>query len=49
MCGNVNDKECLISITELKLFKHFEALVLKSRLLPFKTKLLPFYEYPRNK
>lgn len=45
MCGNVNDKECLISITELKLFKHFEALVLKSRLLPFRTKLLPYYQY----
>ena len=45
MCGNKNLNEKLISATELKLLKQFEAVVLKNRQLPFKTKLLPFYMY----
>lgn len=45
MCGNKNVDERLISSTELKLFKLFDALVLKNRRLPYKTKLLPFYMY----
>ena len=49
MCGNKNNNEKLISSTELKLLKQFEAIVLKNRHLPFKTKLLPFYQYPGNK
>lgn len=49
MCGNKNVNEKLISATELKLLKHFEAIVLKNRHLPFKTKLLPFYQYPIEK
>ncbi len=48
MCGNKNNNDRLISTTELKLFKNFEALVLKNRQLPFKTKLLPFYQYPNK-
>ena len=48
LCGNKNDKERLISSTELKLLKIFEVVILKNRMLPFKTKLLPFYQY-RNK
>lgn len=49
ICGNKNDNEKLVSSTELKLMKRFEAIILKSRMLPFKTKLLPFYEYTMNK
>lgn len=45
MCGNKNLNEKLISTTELKLLKQFEAVILKNRQLPFKTKLLPFYMY----
>lgn len=49
MCGNKNANEKLISTTELKLLKIFEAIVLKNRHLPFKTKILPFYQYPIKK
>ncbi len=45
MCGNKNNEERLISKNELKLLKPFEAIVLKSRHLPLRTKLLPFYQY----
>ncbi len=47
MCGNKNSDERLITPTELKLLKQFEAVVLKNRHLPFKTKLLPFYQYKK--
>lgn len=49
LCGNKNNDERLISSTELKLLKVFEAIVLKNRQLPFKTKLLPFYQYSIKK
>ena len=49
LCGDKSNSERLISMTELKLMKTFEAIVLKRRMLPFKTKLLPFYAYPKNK
>ena len=45
MCGNKNVDEKLITPTELKLLKTFECIILKSRHLPFKSKLLPFYQY----
>ena len=45
MCGNKSTNEKLISTTELKLLEQFEVIVLKNRHLPFKTKLLPFYQY----
>ena len=48
MCGNKSKDEKLLSTTELKLIKTFEAVVFKTRHLPFKTKLLPFYEYPKE-
>ena len=48
MCGNKSTNEKLISTTELKLLNRFEAVVLKSRHLPFKTKFLPFYVYSKK-
>lgn len=47
LCGNKRVDEKLISPTELKLLKQFEAIVIKSRHLPFKTKLLPYYQYKK--
>ena len=46
-CGmKIVDKEevPLISITELKTLKSFEAIVLTTRMLPFRTNLLPDYK-----
>ena len=37
-------KEPLISMAELKTLKVFEAIVLTTRMLPLKTKLLPDYK-----
>lgn len=45
MCGNKKVDERLITTTELKLLKQFEVVILKNRQLPFKTKILPFYQY----
>ena len=47
LCGLENADEPLVSETELKLLKTFDAIVLKSRMLPFKTKLLPYYQYKK--
>ena len=44
MCGNKSQNEPLISVEELKTIKTFEAIVLTTRMMPFKTKLLPYYE-----
>ena len=49
LCGNKNNEEALITPTELKLLKTFESIVLKSRYLPFKTKLLPYFQYEIKK
>ncbi len=49
LCGKNKNNEPLITETELKLMEIFEAIVLKSRTLPFKTKLLPFYQYQIKK
>jgi type IV secretory pathway TraG/TraD family ATPase VirD4 len=48
MCGNKSKDEKLLSTTELKLIKTFDAVVFKTRHLPFKTTLLPFYKYPKE-
>ena len=42
-CGTANKKP-IISVPELKTIKPFEAIVLMSRSMPFKTKLLPDYK-----
>ena len=47
LCGDKRANEKLITPTELKLLKQFEAIVIKSRHLPFKTKLLPYYQYKK--
>ena len=47
MCGDKNNNERLITPTELKLLKPLEVIILKMRHLPFKTKLLPFYQYKK--
>ena len=52
LCGNVynkNEQSRLISINELQHFNFFEALVLKQRCYPYKTKLIPNYELGWNK
>ncbi len=49
LCGNVleHGKEVpLISDTELKVLKPFEAVVIINRMYPIRTKLLPFFSYP---
>ena len=46
-CGNIEENgklKPLISIEELKILKQFEAIVLMTRMLPFKTKLIPNYK-----
>ena len=37
-------EEPLISVSELKTFDYFEAIVLMPRMMPFRTKLLPDYK-----
>ena len=52
LCGNVynkNEQSRLISINELQHFNFFEALILKQRCYPYKTKLIPNYELGWNK
>lgn len=43
-CGMKNQDTPLISVSELKTMSYFEAIVLMTRMLPFKTKLLPDYQ-----
>lgn len=49
LCGETNKKEPLVSIEELKCMKPFEAIVLTIRMMPFKTKMLPYYEVNKGK
>lgn len=52
LCGYVYDKNeqiPLISINELQRLNYFEALVLKQRCYPYKTKLIPNYQLEWNK
>ena len=44
LCGTKSHNEPLISIEELKTIKMFEAIIITTRLMPFRTKLLPYYE-----
>lgn len=44
LCGTVNGNEPLISVEELKTLDIFEAVILKTRMMPIRTKLLPDYK-----
>ena len=46
-CGQ-NKNKPLISVPELKTIETFEAIILMSRSMPFKTKLLPDYKITWN-
>ena len=48
LAGLVEEKTPLISVQELKVFKIFDALILKTREYPIKTKLIPDFELPWN-
>lgn len=43
-CGRVDNTNPLITVEELKVLQHFEAIVLINRMYPIRTKLLPYYE-----
>ena len=46
LAGNESENQPLVSVQELKTFKMFEALILKVREYPIKTKLIPDYQLP---
>ena len=51
-CGNSNQNTPLISVEELKTLNVFDAIILTTRVMPFKTSLLPYYkikEYEENR
>lgn len=43
-CGEVSNNIPLITVEELKTMKHFEAIVLMTRMYPYRTKLTPNYK-----
>lgn len=43
-CGNKSQNTSLISVEKLKTINMFEAIILTTRIMPFKTKLLPYYQ-----
>lgn len=51
LCGKTCEDgivKSLISVEELKTLKVFEAVILTPRMMPIKTKLLPYYEFKRT-
>lgn len=48
LCGNT-EKEPLVTIEELKTLELYEGIYLTTRLMPFKTKLLPYYKMKQGK
>ena len=48
LCGESAKKEPLVSIEDLKCMKPCEAIILTVRMLPFKTKMLPYFEIKRD-
>lgn len=44
MCGNKTKSTPLVSIEELKTLEYFEAIILTPRVMPFRTKLLPYFK-----
>ena len=48
LCGKASKDTPLVSVEDLKTLKPFEAIVLTTRMMPFKTKLLPYYEIEKK-
>jgi type IV secretory pathway TraG/TraD family ATPase VirD4 len=48
-CGNIKESKPLITVEELKTIKAFETIILRQRMRPFKTKLLPYWKTGWNK
>ena len=48
MCGYKSKDDSLISVEDLKTLKQFEAIILTTRMMPFKTRMLPYYEIELN-
>ena len=48
LCGETIKKEPLVTIEDLKTMKPFEAIILTIRMMPCKTKMLPYYEIKKN-
>ena len=51
MCGNTDldgVSSPLVSVADLKTIKMFEAIILARRVMPYKTKLCPYYELTKN-
>ena len=44
LCGETAKKEPLVSLEDLKTLRPFEAIIITIRMMPFKTKLLPYFE-----
>ena len=44
LCGRLSENEMLVTKEDLKTLKPFEAIILKIRMYPIKTKLLPYFE-----
>ena len=44
-CGNKSQNTPLISTEELKTLNMYEAIIITTRIMPFKTKLLPYYNF----
>ena len=44
LCGETTKKEPLVSLEDLKTLRPFEAIIITIRMMPFKTKLLPYFE-----
>lgn len=50
LCGNTNENgiiKPLVTIEQLKTLNVFEAIILTPRIMPFKTKLLPYYQFKK--
>ena len=48
LCGNKDKYTPLISISELKTIKQFEAIIITARLMPFKTNLIPYFQIKKT-
>ena len=43
-CGRASESQMLVTKEDLKILRPFEAIILKNRMYPIKTKLLPYFE-----
>ena len=48
LCGETEKKQPLVTIEDLKCMRPFEAIILTIRMMPFKTKMLPYFEIKRD-